>query len=118
MGLRLSREEVGARVGASVYAVRNWENNMEIPRPKYWPKIVSFLGYDPKVKTKEFYGERIREYLNSQGISRKELARRVGVTPQAVHRWIHDMSTPPERLLRQLLSILDSAFSGKKESGR
>ncbi len=103
-------------MGSSEYAVRNWENNIEIPQPKYRPRIISFLGYDPKVKTKEFYGEKIQRYLESCRMSRTELAMRVGVTPQAVHKWIHNMSTPPDRLFKKLLGIL-YATSSKEGKG-
>ena len=107
MELKLSREEVGKKVGACVFAVRNWENSISSPNRRYHTAIIAFLGYDPKVKTKEFYGERIRRYLKSTGITRVEFASQVGVTPQAVHKWVHNISAPPKQLLEKLLSILD-----------
>ncbi len=113
--LKLSREEVGKRVGVCVYAVRNWENNISNPNRRYHTAIIKFLGYDSKVRTKEYYGERIKDYLKSTGISRIKLASQVGVTPQAVHKWIHDMSMPPKGLLDRLLSVLDGIPHEPKE---
>ncbi len=101
-------------VGASTFAVRNWENNLAVPQPRYLPRIIKFLGYDPKVKTREFYGERIQHYLESCGISRTELAKRLSVTPQTVHKWIHNMSTPPKGLLLKLLSTLNDVPLNEK----
>ena len=115
MELKLSREEVGKRVGSCVYAVRNWENNISNPNRRYHAAIIKFLGYDPNMGIKEFYGERIANYLNSSGVSRTELAKLIGVTPQAVHKWIHDMSAPPRGLLNRLLSVLDGVPGGAKE---
>ncbi len=115
MELNLSREKVGKKVGACVFAVRNWENNISSPSRRYHAAIIRFLGYDPKVKTKEFYGERIKEYLASTGTTRVEFASLVGVTPQAVHKWLRDMSAPPKGLLDRLLSVLDGVPSGAKE---
>lgn len=108
MELKLSREEVGKMVGVCAFAVRNWENNISSPNRRYHSKIIKFLGYDPKAKTKEFYGEKILSYLSKHGMSRLELASRIEVTPQTVHKWVHNMSTPPERLLGRLLSVIDS----------
>lgn len=107
MELKLSREEVGKKVGACVFAVRNWENNISSPNRRYHSAIIRFLGYNPKVKTKEFYGKEIRRYLKSTGITRVQFASQVGVTPQAVHKWVHDLSTPPKGLRDRLLSVLD-----------
>lgn len=107
MELKLSREEVGKAVGACVFAVRNWENNISNPNRRYHAAIIKFLRYDPKVKTKEFYGERIRNHLGLTGMTRIELASLVGVTPQAIHKWIHNMSTPPKGVLEKLLSVLN-----------
>ncbi len=107
MELKLSREDVGERVGVCIYAVRNWENNISSPNRRYHAAIIAFLGYDPIVKTKEFYGERIRRYMKSTGTTRVEFASQVGVTPQAVHKWVHDLSSPPKGFLDRLLSVLN-----------
>ena len=102
-------------MGACVYAVRNWENNISSPSRRYHAAIIAFLGYDPAVKTKEFYGERIRRYLKLTGINRVQFASQVGVTPQAVHKWVHDLSTPPKGLRDRLLSVLDGVPRATKE---
>ena len=115
MELKLSRKEIGREVGACVFAVRNWENNISSPSRRYHTAIIAFLGYDPVVKTKEFYGERIRRHLKSSGMTRIELASRIGVTPQAVHKWVHDLSTPPKGLQERLLSVLDGVPRATKE---
>lgn len=101
--LRLSRKEVAGRFGVSEFAVRNWENNIASPNRRYHSEIIKFLGYDPQVKIKEFYGEQIKDYLVKSGISRQELAEMIGVTPQTIHKWIHNMSSPPEKFLKRLL---------------
>jgi len=115
MELEVSRKEVGMKVGASVFAVRNWENNISSPNRRYHTAITVFLGYDPEVRRREFYGDRILSYLKAQGVSRTQLASRLGVTPQTLHKWIHDMSTPPERLLAKLLCVIGSHPTSEKE---
>lgn len=92
---------------ASIFALRNWENNYASPNRRYHPQIVKFLGYLPKVETKEFYGDRILHYLKSYGMSRTQLASKVGVRPMTIHKWIHNMSTPPDKYLSKLISIID-----------
>ena len=94
-------------LGVSIFALRNWENNYACPHHRYHPKITKFLGYEPRIKTKEFYGERISAYLKLTGKSRIKLAALVGVTPQAIHKWIHNMSTPPKEFLEKLISVMN-----------
>lgn len=96
-----------------MFAVRNSENNISNPNRRYHPTLREFLGYDPQVRIKEFYGERILSYLNSHGLSRSQPASQLGVTPQTIHKWIHNMSSLPVRFVTKLVSVIGSRTLGQ-----
>ena len=51
-------------------------------------------------------GERIRARRRELGLSQKELAHRLGVTPQAVSRWEKDLAVPTLPTFSCIVEIL------------
>jgi len=47
----------------------------------------------------------IHEYLKNAHLTRAEFARRLGVTPQAVSRWVHGASVPRPGLMMTIAEI-------------
>jgi len=111
--LNLSRAQVGNLIGVTEYAIRNWENHIGTPKQKRLERIVRFLGYDPKIKTKEPYGEKILSYLSLHGKSRAWLASQIGVCYGTIHKWVHNKSIPPKYLLKRLLLVINACPSEK-----
>ncbi|EAU9939783.1 helix-turn-helix domain-containing protein, partial [Salmonella enterica] len=50
------------------------------------------------------FQRRLKEVLNKLGYSQSELARRMGVTPQAVQRWCNGLGEPRKSALEKLSS--------------
>ena len=50
------------------------------------PRIIAFLGYNPLPPAKTL-GEQIVRLRKTLGLSREELARRLGVDPGTLGRW-------------------------------
>lgn len=55
-------------------------------------------------------GERIKSRRTGQGMTQDQLARSVGVTPQAVSKWEHDQSCPDISILPDLATVLDTSI--------
>ncbi|MEF9676050.1 helix-turn-helix domain-containing protein [Pectobacterium aroidearum] len=51
------------------------------------------------------FSSRLNGALKELGISQSELARRMGITPQAVQRWCNGISTPRPNMMERLSSV-------------
>jgi transcriptional regulator with XRE-family HTH domain len=86
LDLGLGQKEVAAEFGANFKSYDNWEQEKHEPEFRYWPAIIGFLGYDP-VPEPETFGERIRWRRRREGLTRKELAEKLGLDPVTVWAW-------------------------------
>lgn len=82
----LTHRELVRRMGIASMTLTGWELYGREPWPRHWPKIISFLGYEPFAEPKTT-AERLVATRRRLGISRKALAKRLGVGPKAVSRW-------------------------------
>ncbi len=82
----LVQEQVARELGVSVGTVANWEKNLTRVATRHLPKVVAFLGYDPREESGSL-GERIRAQREGQGLSQEVLAERLGLNPSTVRAW-------------------------------
>lgn len=73
-------------LGANHKTYENWEQEKYEPEIRFFPAILAFLGYDPSPEPVTL-GERIQAARRRQGISQRELARRLGIDPSTVTAW-------------------------------
>ena len=73
-------------LGVSVSTIRNWESNHTSVATRFLPKVVAFLGYDPRQETGQL-GERIRALRERQGLSQVALAEKLGLNASTVNAW-------------------------------
>ena len=89
LDLKLSRRQAAARIGITKSTLWDWENNRSTPAIHTFPKVIAFLGYDP-CPAPETEGERIAAKRRQLGLSRKGLARMLGIDQETVARWETD----------------------------
>jgi transcriptional regulator with XRE-family HTH domain len=82
----LLQEDLARELGVSIGTVVNWEKNLTQVATRYLPKVVAFLGYDPRERSGSL-GARIRARREGQGLSQEVLAERLGVNPSTVRAW-------------------------------
>ncbi len=82
----LLQEEVARELGVSLATVVNWEQNHTGVATRFMPRVVAFLGFDPR-PVDELFGERIRGLRELQGLSQVALAQRLGVNASTVVAW-------------------------------
>jgi transcriptional regulator with XRE-family HTH domain len=82
----LFQEDLARELGVSVGTVVNWEKNLTRVATRYLPKVVAFLGYDPREESGTL-GERIRAQREVQGLSQEALAETLGLNPSTVRAW-------------------------------
>lgn len=97
----MQQKELAARLGANVWTVHNWETNRTLPSIGWMPKIIDFLGYAPYVPPRflEAWFEAVRRNL---GVTRSQVARRIGIDSGTLTRWLQHRGCPPSDLHDQL----------------
>jgi transcriptional regulator with XRE-family HTH domain len=75
--LRLLQREVAERIGTDLFSLIHWEKGQHEPAIRFWPRIISFLGYDPSPVPISL-GDHIRAERRRRGFSLALLARECG----------------------------------------
>lgn len=85
----LWQEHIAEMLGVSVSTICNWEGNHTSVATRLLPKVVDFLGYDPREKVEQL-GDRIRIERERQGLSQVALAKKLGLNASTVVAWERD----------------------------
>lgn len=84
--LELYQKDVAAIVGVDTATMFNWEAGAASPSLRTMPRIIRFLGFDPRPPGRTV-GEMLRRYRESLGMSRIKAAWAMGVDPTTVSKW-------------------------------
>lgn len=84
--LKLQQKDVAPLLGVCVQALRYWELGTALPKIACLPKILAFLGYDPRTTPKTM-PERLVAYRAGRGWNQKRLAEELNVDPTTLARW-------------------------------
>jgi transcriptional regulator with XRE-family HTH domain len=82
----LRQKDVARELGVNFKTYENWEQGKYEPEIRFLPAVIRFLGYDPSPAPVSL-PDRIRAARRRQGISQRELARRLGLDPVTVWAW-------------------------------
>jgi transcriptional regulator with XRE-family HTH domain len=110
LGLRQS--DVARRLGAYTSTVNTWENGHFTPDVRFVPGIVEFLGYDPFGPTPTSFPDRLKAARVAAGLTRRQLAARIGVHPGAVAEWERGKKRPGRRSAGRLNELLPGTMEG------
>jgi transcriptional regulator with XRE-family HTH domain len=86
MDRNLWQEHVAAELGVSVSTIWNWETSHTGVATRFLPKVVAFLGYDPREESGNL-GDRIRMQRERQGLTQITLAKKLGLNVSTVVAW-------------------------------
>ena len=105
MDQAILQKELARRLGTDVFTVLNWEKNRTVPSIGWMPKVIDFLGYSPYAPPGSFVAwfETVRRCL---GLPRSEVARRMGIDPGTLTRWLREQGLPPSDLHDQIRAAL------------
>jgi transcriptional regulator with XRE-family HTH domain len=117
LDLGLLQREVAEQLGVNKFTVLNWERGKTSPDVRYYPAIIDFLGYNPR-PIGETFAERLRAAREARGLSRKRLARELGVWETTVRDWEVGIHKPSPRLKQRLLELLPLEADGAVERTR
>jgi transcriptional regulator with XRE-family HTH domain len=109
LDLGLLQKETAARLGADPTTINNWEAGKSEPQLCFVPRILAFLGYDPRPAGASF-GDRLRLARTARGFSIRSLADLLGVDASTVWSWEKGRHRPVARLHRRLDELLGPLY--------
>jgi DNA-binding XRE family transcriptional regulator len=104
--LSLLQKEVAVILKVTEDCITNWENNRFKPHIKYYPSIISFLGYNPFVYNLETIGGRIKYYRQIHGLNYKKMGQLLRVDASTISIWENNLNsshTRPQNILKKIL---------------
>ena len=107
--LELFQKDVGQRIGVSPRTIMNWEKGRTVPDIQYYPAIFSFLGYYPFPEPKAL-GERIVAWRRRHGVTRKALAKQLGIDEAALAKREMDIASTTDEKAVTLTKFLHRQF--------
>jgi transcriptional regulator with XRE-family HTH domain len=106
--LKLTAKELGKILDVDPDTIYGWEYHKCAPNPRRLSEIIKFLGEDPQVLMRKFYGAVIRAYRMSHGLSQHKLALKLGVSRTAIQQWESNTRYPSEKYIERLTFILSN----------
>ena len=110
--LGLRQVDVASRLGVSEWTILNWERGKTVPAVGLTPRIIEFLGYDPHL-IPETLGQRLVAAGRVLGLSRKRLAKLLGIDEGTVRRWEGDRCKPGSGLRPRIAAFLVAHGNGR-----
>jgi DNA-binding transcriptional regulator YiaG len=107
MEVELLQEDVAILLGTSLDTVTNWENDHYEPQMKFRPLIISFLGYNPFEMDQNSFGGKLHAWRTLNGVTTKELAKRLSVNKSTVQDWEQNRRLPHQGMLRRVQELLE-----------
>lgn len=101
-----NRKYAASLIGVDPESLKNWEGAKTEPAVEFYPRLISYLGYNPLPKGAS-RGSRIRAARVSRGLSRKGLADLVGIDEGTVKRMEEDVKGMAKRAVRAICHELD-----------
>jgi len=105
MDLGLYQRDVAARIGVDTLTVTNWEKGHTVPRIRFLPAILAFLGYDPRPQAGTL-GEKLVAYRTARGWARPRLAAELRVDQSTLARWERGKGAPGAGHVAQIGAVL------------
>jgi transcriptional regulator with XRE-family HTH domain len=103
VGLQL--KQLAQQLGAHEQCVASWERGLREPSIRFWPKLILFLGHDPR-PLPETLADRVRHRRIGLGLTIKQLASELGVDPGTLADWEGGRRQPAGKFLAKVSGLL------------
>ena len=101
----LLQKDVAANLGTDTATIVNWELGKTRPALAFVPRILDFLGYDPRPEPTTL-AERLVVTRHSRGVSRRDAAQQMQVDAATLWRWESGQREPRGRFLERVQAWL------------
>jgi transcriptional regulator with XRE-family HTH domain len=104
---KLLQQDVADRIGVTESTILNWEHNRSTTALRHLPRINAFLTYDPLEVSPITLGDRLINYRKHEGLSRKKLAKQIGIDPTTLSRLERNRGKCQLCILKKASSFFD-----------
>jgi DNA-binding XRE family transcriptional regulator len=104
MDVGLYQTDLAKQIGVDPESIGNWEDCSRLPRIKYIPALITFLGFYPFDHETDTLGGKFTRYKNEHGLSDRNLAKLLGLDEGTVVRWVRNKRVPAKKRLKFVLS--------------
>ena len=109
MSLALLQKDVAKILNVSEDCVTYWENKRSHPTVQQYPRIVTFLGYNPLTFDTGTLTGRIKEFRYMHGLSHKKLGKLIGVDGSTLSEIEGSRRQPSKGTLQKLTQYMEAA---------
>ena len=103
--LGLRQRDLAGQWALRTETVAGWERGLLKPSIRSWPRVIVFLGFDPN-GAGDSPGERLEAARRRLGLTRRELAAKVGLDEGSICRWARGGRQPSPWMAARTESIL------------
>lgn len=104
--LKLLQSDVAKILDVCEDSITGWENGRSVPQIQYYPKLIEFLGYNPLPIETETLGGWIKKYRVENGLSYKQLSKKIGFDSATLASWEDNKTYPNTEKLNRLKEFL------------
>ncbi len=104
----LNQKQAGQEIGVDETTIYNWENSRTVPALRLMPSLGRFIGYAPYTPAHSL-PEKLKARRQSIGLSRKRLAKLLGVDESSLANW----ETGRRRPNKKSLKIIEGFLQGR-----
>ena len=108
LDLGLSQRVVTQKLNVNERTLFQWENNIFLPSPFIVLKIIDFLGYAPYDFYQKSFGEKLAKLRQYYGLTRLELAKKLGVSKPSIKVWEANKHRPCKKHWNKLNAFFNS----------
>jgi transcriptional regulator with XRE-family HTH domain len=101
LDLGLNQKQAGQEIGVDETTIYNWEHSRTVPALRLMPSLGRFLGYAPYTPAQSL-PEKLKALRQSMGLSRKRLAKLLGVDESSLANW-ETGRTRPNKKSREII---------------
>jgi transcriptional regulator with XRE-family HTH domain len=110
------QKQLGRQLGVDPETIHNWELGRTAPALCWMPRIISFLGYDPRPQPK-IVGKALKRHRMGEGMSQRDLADVLEVDPSTLAKWEREERVPTGTCLERVERLLNAQSTVHCSSG-
>ncbi len=106
----MTQEQVSVLFGVTECCVTNWELHHSKPEIRYYPKIISFIGYCPYSPSSDLT-DRLKAVREALGLTQRDLQKLLQIDQSTITGWERKVHRPGKKLSERIQRFLLSPDS-------